>query len=153
MAEFKFEFNLTEKKLQDRLTIYSGDVSELLAAMNQVLPKYRISSEERLAGFIDQFEFKSKGFTELSVLAPKNDVMLRQFTTYIKISAADVDEYCATLVGALDSAGWFWNINYLNIVADNRDFKNLTKRINDSEETGPRSENFERIVRVLKDTK
>jgi predicted chitinase len=53
--------------------------------------------------------------------------------------------------GALDSAGWLWNTNYLNIVADNYDLKNLSKRINpEIEDIGARIENYNKIKNILK---
>ena len=121
-------------------------------AINKVVPKYRISSEQRLAGFIDQFEYKTNGFKDLEKLAPADDVMLRRFAAFIKMPMNDVSAYCKTLEGALDSAGWLWNTNYLNIIADNYDFKNLSKRINpELENLTNRIENYNRINIILKD--
>ena len=151
---FKFEFDFTINKLQDSVSLYNGDINLLFDAINKVVPKYRISSEQRLAGFIDQFEFKTNGFTELEKLAPVNDVMLRRFSTFIKMPMEDINDYCLTLEGALDSAGWFWNTNYLNIVADNYDIKNLSKRINpELEDLTSRIENYNRIKNILKGEK
>jgi predicted chitinase len=148
---FKFEFDFTINKLQDSVSLYNGDINLLFDAINKVVPKYRISSEQRLAGFIDQFEFKTNGFTELEKLAPVNDVMLRRFSTFIKMPMEDINDYCLTLEGALDSAGWFWNTNYLNIVADNYDIKNLSKRINpELEDLTSRIENYNIINTILK---
>jgi predicted chitinase len=148
---FKFEFDFTINKLQDSVSLYNGDINLLFDAINKVVPKYRISSEQRLAGFIDQFEFKTNGFTELEKLAPVNDVMLRRFSTFIKMPMEDINDYCLTLEGALDSAGWFWNTNYLNIVADNYDVKNLSKRINpELEDLTSRIKNYNIINTILK---
>lgn len=151
MFKFNFEFDFTKDKLSNSLSLYDGDVDVLFEAINKVVPKYRISSEQRLAGFIDQFEFKTNGFKELEKLAPINDVMLRRFAVFISMPMEDINDYCRTLEGALDSAGWLWNTNYLNIVADNYDFKNLSNRINpELEDITNRIENYNRIHNILK---
>jgi predicted chitinase len=149
MANFKFEFDFTPSKLEKSLPRYQGDIAELFLIFQEVLPKYRITSEPRLAAFIDQFEFKSNGFVNLDILAPGPGVYLRQFSTYNKIEEDEAIKYSKTLKGAIDSAGWFWNINYLNLVSDNCDFKNLTKRINPTTDVPPRADNFKRILNIL----
>jgi predicted chitinase len=152
MFKFDFEFDFTKDKLANSLSLYEGDIDVLFDAINKVVPKYRVSSEQRLAGFIDQFEYKTNGFKDLEKLAPADDVMLRRFAAFIKMPMNDVSAYCKTLEGALDSAGWLWNTNYLNIIADNYDFKNLSKRINpELENITNRIENYNRINIILKD--
>lgn len=154
MFKFDFEFNFTKDKLANSLSLYDGDIDVLFNAINKVVPKYRVSSEQRLAGFIDQFEYKTNGFKELEKLAPINDIMLRRFAAFIKMTMEDVSAYCKTLEGALDSAGWLWNTNYLNIVADNYDFKNLSNRINpELEDISARIANYDRIKNILKGVK
>jgi len=151
MFKLDFEFDFTKDKLAHCLSLYSGDVDVLFNAINNVVPKYRVSSEQRLAGFIDQFEYKTNGFIELEKLAPADDVTLRRFASFIKLPISEIHAYCKTLDGALDSAGWWWNINYLNIVADNYDLKNLSKRINpELEDIGARIENYDRIKNILR---
>jgi predicted chitinase len=150
MHNFKFEFDFTVNKLKQSLSLYDGDVNDLFLIFQDILPKYRITSEPRLAGFIDQFEFKSKGFKNIDSLKPINDVYKRQFATYIKLPADEVNKYSETLVGAIDSAGWYWNINYLNFVVDNLDFNNLTKRVNPGEVVSLRVDNFNRILDILR---
>jgi len=145
-----FEFNFTVGKLKQSLSLYDGDVNDLFLIFQDILPKYRITSEPRLAGFIDQFEFKSNGFKNIDSLKPINDVYKRQFATYIKLPASEVNKYSETLVGAIDSAGWYWNINYLNFVVDNLDFNNLTKRVNPGEVVSLRADNFNRILDILR---
>jgi predicted chitinase len=152
--KFEFEFEFTKNKLTNSLSLYEGDVDLLFDAINKVVPKYRVSSEQRLAGFIDQFEYKTNGFKDLTKLSPVNDIMLRRFAAFIKMPMDDVHAYCNTLEGALDSAGWLWNTNYLNIVADNYDLKNLSKRINpDLEDITNRIKNYDRINIILKGKK
>ena len=151
MFKFDFEFEFTKDKLENSLSLYNGDIDVLFDAINKVVPKYRISSEQRLAGFIDQFEYKTNGFKELEELTPDNDVMLRRFASFIKLPITEIHAYCETLEGALDSAGWLWNTNYLNIVADNYDLKNLSKRINpELEDISARIENYDRIKNILR---
>lgn len=151
MFKFDFEFEFTKEKLTNSISLYDGDIDVLFDAINKVVPKYRVSSEERLAGFIDQFEYKTNGFKELEKLAPINDIMLRRFASFIKMPMEDITDYCLTLEGALDSAGWLWNTNYLNIVADNYDLKNLSTRINpELEDLTDRIENYNRIKNILK---
>jgi predicted chitinase len=145
-----FEFNFTVSKLKQSLSLYDGDVNDLFLIFQDTLPKYRITSEPRLAGFIDQFEFKSTGFKNIDSLKPINDVYKRQFATYIKLPTDKINEYSETLTGAIDSAGWYWNINYLNFVVDNLDFDNLTKRINPGEVVSVRADNFNRILDILR---
>ena len=145
-----FEFNFTVSKLKQSLSLYDGDINDLFLIFQDILPKYRITSEPRLAGFIDQFEFKSNGFKNIDSLKPINDVYKRQFATYIKLPADEVDKYSETLAGAIDSAGWYWNINYLNFVVDNLDFNNLTKRVNPGEVVSLRAGNFNRILDILR---
>ena len=146
MFKFDFEFDFTKDKLVNSLSLYDGDIDVLFDAINKVVPKYRVSSEQRLAGFIEQFEYKTNGFKDLEKLAPTDDVMLRRFASFIKLPITEIHAYCETLEGALDSAGWLWNTNYLNIVADNYDLKNLSKRINpELEDISARISNYDRI--------
>jgi predicted chitinase len=149
--KFDFEFDFTKDKLKNSVTLYDGDMDVLFDAINKVVPKYRVSSEQRLAGFIEQFEYKTNGFKELEKLAPADDVMLRRFASFVKLPVSDIHAYCNTLEGALDSAGWLWNTNYLNIVADNYDLKNLSNRINpELEDISARVENYDRIKNILR---
>lgn len=151
MIEFKFEFDFTLKKLEKSLTLYQGDTQILFDSINRMIPKYRISSEDRMAGFIDQYEYKTNGFVNLETIKNIDDVLLRRFLTFSKIPASDANKYYSTLDGALDLAGWFWNTNYLNIVSDNHDVRNLTKRINpEIENIEERSENYYRIRKILR---
>jgi putative chitinase len=42
----------------------------------------------------------------------------------------EVVAYLETPAGAVASAGWFWDVNKLNIYCDKDDFVGLTRRIN-----------------------
>lgn len=150
MIDFKFEFNFTLEKLEKSLTLYQGDTQLLFNCINQVIPRYRISSEYRLAGFIDQYEYKTNGFVDLNLIKNIDESVMRRFVTFSKLPTDQVDHYITTLEGALNLAGWCWNANYLNVVSDNQDIKNLTKRINpELENIEQRSKNYYRIKNIL----
>lgn len=152
MIDFKFEFDFNLRKLEKSLTLYTGDTQLLFDTINRVIPKYRITSPNRLAGFIDQYEYKTRGFVGLDLIKNIDSSLLRRFSTFSKIPADKSACYYATLEGALDLAGWFWNTNYLNIVSDNGDIENLTKRINPLlTNTKERFDNYNTIQRIFKD--
>lgn len=152
MIDFQFEFDFNLPKLEKSLTLYTGDTQFLFDILNRVVPKYRITSPTRLAGFIDQYEYKTKGFLDLAGVTNIDASLLRRFTAFTKIPADKILDYYVTLEGAIDLAGWFWNTNYLNIVSDNGDIENLTKRINPllvcSKE---RFDNYTKISNILRD--
>jgi len=151
MIDFKFEFDFTIEKLTKSLTLYQGKVEILFDSINRIIPKYRISSESRLAGFIDQYEYKTNGFIDLDAIKNIDEVVLRRFLNFSKIPANEANKYYSTLDGALDLAGWYWNTNYLNIVSDNQDINNLSRRINPGlENVDERSKNYHRIRKILK---
>lgn len=52
------------------------------------------------------------------------------FSKSIGISVEQMPDYLSTFEGAVQSACFFWEINNLNELADNRDTLKLTKRIN-----------------------
>ena len=55
------------------------------------------------------------------------------YARFAKSISKTVDEaiaYLETSEGAVASAGWFWDVNKLNIYADKGDFVGLTRRIN-----------------------
>jgi putative chitinase len=55
------------------------------------------------------------------------------YTRFAKSIDKTVDEaiaYLETSEGAVASAGWFWDVNKLNVYADKGDFVGLTRRIN-----------------------
>lgn len=152
MIDFKFEFDFNLKKLEKSITLYTGDTQLLFDTINRVIPKYRITSPNRLAGFIDQYEYKTKGFVELDLIKNIDPSLLRRFLTFSKIPSNQTDCYYATLEGALDLAGWFWNTNYLNVVSDNGDIENLTKRINPLlTNTKERFDNYNTMKRIFED--
>jgi len=149
MNEFKIEFNFTLEMLKEAMPDCSQDFELLFNIFNEIFPKYRISNVERVTGFIEQFSYKSDNFKNIQVLRPTTESMLRQFATFNKIPTAEANKYCDTLKGSIDSAGWYWNIKYLNNIADNFDFKNLTDRINPKSNVNERKENFSRIYLIL----
>ena len=149
MVEFQFDFEFTLDKFKKCLPDYTGNIEELYTIFHDVLRAYRVTSPHRLAGFIDQFNYRTKGFTDLETLRP-NPVTLRQWATFIKVTPEEANKYLTTLKGTIDLAGWIWNINYLNTVADNQDQRNLAKRINpELTDLQERHNNFQRIYHIL----
>jgi putative chitinase len=73
----------------------------------------------------DGYKFCGRGLIQLT---GKNNYT--RFATSINMKLDDVIAYMETTQGATASAGWFWDVNKLNVYADSGDFKNLTIRIN-----------------------
>lgn len=59
-----FQFNFTQEKLA-KCVSRNKDVANLFAALEQVLPKYNITSVERVAAFLAQCGHESADFTTL----------------------------------------------------------------------------------------
>lgn len=73
----------------------------------------------------DGWKFRGRGLIQLT----GRD----NYTRFAKAVDMTLDEaiaYLETPAGAVASAGWFWNVNKLNIYCDKDDFIGLTKRIN-----------------------
>lgn len=73
----------------------------------------------------DGFKFRGRGLIQLT---GKDN-----YTRFAKSISKTLDEaiaYLETSEGAVASAGWFWDVNKLNIYADKDDFVGLTRRIN-----------------------
>lgn len=73
----------------------------------------------------DGFRFRGRGLIQLT----GRD----NYTRFAKASDMTLDEaveYLETPAGAVASAGWFWDVNKLNIYCDKDDFVGLTRRIN-----------------------
>jgi putative chitinase len=73
----------------------------------------------------DGFKFRGRGLIQLT----GRD----NYTRFAKASDMTLDEvvaYLETPAGAVASAGWFWDVNKLNIYCDKDDFVGLTRRIN-----------------------
>lgn len=73
----------------------------------------------------DGFRFRGRGLIQLT-----GRTNYTRFATSIKKSLADAIAYLETPEGAVASAGWYWDVNKLNIYADKGDFVGLTRRIN-----------------------
>jgi putative chitinase len=130
-------FRLTEENLN-----YSAD------SLNKVFPKYfknagRDAQEyhlqpEKIANVVyasrmgngdtdsgDGYKFRGRGLIQLTGRS--------NYTNFAKDNGIEVDEavaYLTTPKGAVESAGWFWNKNGLNALADKDDVTAVTKRIN-----------------------
>jgi putative chitinase len=73
----------------------------------------------------DGFKFRGRGLIQLT----GRD----NYTRFAKASDMTLDEaveYLETPAGAVASAGWFWDVNKLNVYCDKDDFIGLTRRIN-----------------------
>ena len=73
----------------------------------------------------DGFKFRGRGLIQLT----GRD----NYTRFAKATDMTLDEvvaYLETASGAVASAGWFWDVNKLNIYCDKDDFVGLTRRIN-----------------------
>jgi putative chitinase len=73
----------------------------------------------------DGFKFRGRGLIQLT----GRD----NYTRFAKALDMTLDEavaYLETPAGAVASAGWFWDVNKLNIYCDKDDFVGLTRRIN-----------------------
>jgi putative chitinase len=75
------------------------------------------------------------------------------YTRFAKDIGKTVDEavaYVETLAGAIESACWFWKNNGLNAVADARDMKLATKKINGGDlGLAERTEHFKHYLETL----
>ena len=73
----------------------------------------------------DGFKFRGRGLIQLT---GKDN-----YTRFAKSIGKTLDQTVAfleTAEGAVASAGWYWDVNKLNVYADKGDFVGLTKRIN-----------------------
>ena len=73
----------------------------------------------------DGFKYRGRGLIQLTGC----DNYTR-FAKALDKSIDDAVEYLETPEGAVASAGWFWDVNKLNVYCDKNDFVGLTKRIN-----------------------
>lgn len=73
----------------------------------------------------DGFKYHGRGLIQLT---GKDNY--RKFANAIDKTIEETVLYLETPEGAVSSAGWFWDINKLNIYADKNDFVGLTRRIN-----------------------
>ena len=187
-----FDFDFTKEHLAE---IISDDADNWYDALCELLPKYGITTERRVAHFLSQCAHESAGFKRLEEnlnysakalravfgryfgAAPKADadeyarnpemianrVYNDEFRKYkmgnvqegdgwrfrgrglkqltgrdnytrfgasIGMTAEEAAEYVATPAGAVESAGWFWDTNNLNDIADTDDVVKMTKKIN-----------------------
>lgn len=73
----------------------------------------------------DGWKFRGRGLIQLT---GKNNYT--KFAASINKTVDETIAYLETPEGAVVGAGWFWNVNKLDIYADKGDFIGLTRRIN-----------------------
>lgn len=73
----------------------------------------------------DGFRFRGRGLIQLT--GRDNYTRLAKS---LDMTLDETVEYLETPAGAVASAGWFWDVNKLNIYCDKDDFVGLTRRIN-----------------------
>ena len=73
----------------------------------------------------DGYTFRGRGLIQLT----GRDNYTR-FANAVGKSLTEAVKFLETPEGAVTSAGWFWDVNKLNIYCDKDDFVGLTKRIN-----------------------
>jgi putative chitinase len=73
----------------------------------------------------DGWKYRGRGYIQLT-----GKYNYQEFSDYKGMTLDDVIEYLSTVEGAVDSACWFWDVNRLNQLADERDIRKITKRIN-----------------------
>jgi putative chitinase len=73
-----------------------------------------------------------------------------KFGEAVRMSPEQAIEYVRTKKGAIDSACWFWDRRNLNVYADARDVRRMTKLINGGYNgIDERTENFDHALEVL----
>lgn len=83
----------------------------------------RMNNGDEASG--DGWKFRGRGLIQLT----GRDNYTR-FAKALDMTLDEAIEYLETSNGAVASAGWFWDVNKLNIYCDKDDFVGLTRRIN-----------------------
>lgn len=91
----------------------------------------------------DGFKFIGRGLIQLT---GRNNYT--KFAKAIDSSLDDTVSFLETPEGAVASAGWFWDVNKLNIWADKNDFVGVTRRINGG--TNGMDDRKQKFVKALK---
>lgn len=73
----------------------------------------------------DGWTYRGRGIIQLT---GRNNYT--RFAADMGMTLEEAVEYLETVDGAVMSAGWFWDVNKLNAIADDEDIVLLTKRIN-----------------------
>jgi putative chitinase len=73
----------------------------------------------------DGWKFRGRGLIQLT-----GRDNYTKFAASIDKSIDEAIAYLETPEGAVASAGWFWDVNKLNVYCDENDFVGLTRRIN-----------------------
>ena len=88
-----FKFNFTQDNLSKILN-KNKEIPEWYGLMENLLPKYDIDTENRVAGFLAQCGHESLQFTVLKEnLSYSSDALNRVFPKYFKNAGRDATEY------------------------------------------------------------
>lgn len=95
----------------------------------------------------DGWKYRGRGIIQLT---GKNNYT--NFANSIEKSIEDTIVYLETFDGALHSACWYWDRNNLNALADVKDMKTITKKINGGfNGLDDRLKKYETIQKILKE--
>jgi len=95
----------------------------------------------------DGWKYRGRGFIQLT---GKNNYTL--FARDMELTIDEAIEYLESTEGAVESALWFWNRNRLNLYADKRDVRGMTRRINGGYNgIDDRISHWNHLLNVLKD--
>lgn len=83
----------------------------------------RLGNGDEASG--DGWRFRGAGVIQLTGRASH-----KAFADTVGMPLLEATEYLHTIKGGLEGAFWFWGTNNLNTLADAKDMKGLTKRIN-----------------------
>jgi putative chitinase len=73
----------------------------------------------------DGWTYRGAGFIQLT-----GKELHMRFAQDQQMSLEEVTQFLHTVEGACESAGWYWHMNNLNVIADAEDMVELTRRIN-----------------------
>ena len=104
----------------------------------------RMSNGDEASG--DGWKYRGRGLIQLT---GKDNYS--RFARAIDKTLDETIAYLETPNGAVASAGWFWDVNKLNIYCDKNDFVGLTKRINGGTiGLADRKHHYDLVLQLLK---
>lgn len=150
---------MTAEELRRIMPLAGNRADRYASHLNTVMDRYEINTPERQAMFLAQVAHESgslrytqeiasgeayEGRVDLGNTEPGDGPLFKghgfiqltgranhqKYADYKGMTLDEVLAYLDTDEGAADVAGWFWFTHGLNDLADNGDFKLITKRIN-----------------------